>query len=150
MTVLGELLLTAGVFGVSAALLADAPRAPQRVTATGLLWITWLVAAGFATWNRWGVWRPSGETALSYLALSEERARRRRRVADFVLGLVFLQALLFPFFGQVRWTGLILVALYVGWAVWYRWRAGRELAVIRRIASEFQAEGPTVPGEPAV
>ena len=118
MTLASELVLTLGLVVVTVALLADGPRAPQRVTAIGLLWIAWLVAASFATRNRWGVWRPSGEPALGYLALSEERARRRRRVADFVLGLVFLQVLRFPFFGQVRWTGVVLVALYVGWAVW--------------------------------
>lgn len=138
MTVAGELVLTLGLIAVSMGLLADGSGSPQRLTSVGLLWVTWLVAAGFATWNRWGVWRPSGETALGYLALSEERARRRRRVADFVLGLVFLQLVMFSFFGAMEWVGLALVALYVGWAVWYRRRAGRELAELRRIASEFR------------
>lgn len=139
LTVAGEVVFTLCLIAVSAALLAGGGDAPHRVTAVVLLWVTWLVAAGFATWNRRGLWRSSGKTALGYLALLEERARRRRRVADFVLGLVILQLVLAFLFGMIEWLGGAIVALYVGWALWYRRRATGDLVRIRGISAELRA-----------
>lgn len=141
--VAGEVLLTVGLVVLTVHLLgANRPASPRLLTWLGALWLTWLITAGFATWNRWGVWRPSGETAWSYLALSEERARRRRRVATFVLGLVSVQFVLVLIFGEVRAVGLATVTLYAGWAAWYRWKTGRELRAIRRISREFRGGSP--------
>jgi len=138
-TVAGEMVLTLGLVVLSVSLLGgDEPASSRDLTWLGLLWLTWLIIAGFATWNRWGVWQPSGETARSYLALLEERARRRMRAGTFVLGLVFVQFALLLVFGELRSLGLLIVGLYAGWAGWYRWRAARELASIRGIADEFR------------
>jgi hypothetical protein len=137
-TVGGEIVLTLGLVVLSLGLLGGPePASPRELTWVGLLWLTWLIIVGFATWNRWGIWQPSGETARSYLALSEERARRRKRAATFVLGLVSVQFVLLLAFGENRLPGLVVVSLYTGWAGWYRWRAVRDLAAIRRIAEEF-------------
>lgn len=144
-TVAGEGVLTLGLVALTVVVLgADGAASPSTVTWLGLLWLTWVIAAGFATWNRWGVWRPSAETARSYLALSEERARRRRRVATFVLGLVSLQLVVLLVVGEAHPVGLALVAAYVGWAVWYRRRAGRDLEAVRRITDELTAADPDV------
>lgn len=141
-TVAGELILTLALVALTVVLLgADGPASPGEVTWLGLLWLTWLIAAGFATWNRWGVWTPSTETAQSYLELSEERALRRRRVGTFVLGLTVVQLVLLLVLGEVHLLGLAIVAVYVAWAAWYRRRAGRDLEAVRRVAAEFRAGG---------
>lgn len=139
LVVAGEVVLTAGLIALTVTIVrADGPTSSGTVTWLAALWLTWVIAAGFATWNRWGVWQPAAETARSYLALSEERARRRGRVASFVLGLVVVQAVVLLVMGEARVAGLALVALYGGWAVWYGRKAHRELEDIRRIAAEFQ------------
>ena len=145
LVVAGELVLTAALIALTVSLLgANGPASSRLAAWLGLLWLTWLVAAGFATWNRWGVWRPSGETAQSYLALSEERTRRRRRVANFVLALVAVQLVGVLVFGEARAVGLGIAALYAGWATWYRRKAGRELHAIRLVAEEFRRGSGTV------
>ena len=139
-TVAGELVLTLALVALTVVLLgADGPARPRDVTWLGLLWLTWLIAAGFATWNRWGVWTPSAETARSYLELSVERARRRRRVGTFVLALASILLALLLFLGEVHLLGLALMAAYVAWAAWYRRRADRDLEAVREIDAEFRS-----------
>lgn len=145
LVVAGEVVVTVGLIALSLVLVAsDGPISPGTVTLLATLWLTWLVAAGFAMWNRWGMWKPAAETARSYLALLEERARRRGRVANFVLGLISVHLVVVLILGEVRGIGLAVVALYAAWAVWYRRKAHCELEAIRRMAAEFHEEGENV------
>lgn len=139
--VAGEVALTAALVVLTlTAFKSDGATTTRSLGFLGPLWLTWLVAAAFATWNRWGRWRASTESAESYVALLEERTRRRRRVADFVLGLVAVQLAAFVTFGEVHLLGLVLIALYATWALWYRRRANRDLANVRRIAAQLRGE----------
>jgi hypothetical protein len=141
--VIGEVVLTAGLGMLTLTVFTgDGPATARTLGWLGLLWLTWLVVAAFATWNRWGAWRASAESAESYVALLEERTRRRRRVADFVLGLVAVQLVVFSPFGGVHPLGLVIIALYATWAVWYRGRASRELAAIRGIGAQLRGDDP--------
>lgn len=142
--VIGEVALTVALVVLTLTVFTgDGPTTARALGSLGLLWLTWLVAAAFATWNRWGRWRASTESAESYVALLEERARRRRRVADFVLGLVAVQLVVFVALGEVHSLGVVIIALYATWAIWYRSRASRELATIRGIAAQLRGEDPT-------
>lgn len=138
LTVAAEVAVTTGAVALSVLLLRDG--GPHAAARLAWLWLTWLIAAGFATWNRWGVWGPETESAVSYLALAEERARRRWRVAVFVLVLTGAQGALLFLAGLAGTPATFVVVLYAAWAVWYGWRARRDMAEVGRIATEFRQE----------
>lgn len=141
LVVAGEVVLTIGLIVLTlTTLLADDPTGAAAKVWLAAAWLTWAIAAAFATWNRRGVWAPETETARSYLALSEERARRRRRAAAFVLGLTACLAVALIVADEVTVPGLIVVALYAGWAGWYGWKAHRDLDEIRRVAADFRKD----------
>jgi len=141
LVVVGEVLLTAGLIAWTVAvLLSDGPTSSRTVLWLAAAWLTWTVVAGFATWNRWGSWAATTESTRAYLALSEERARRRMRSAGFVLGLAAVVAAVALALGYDGLTGLVLLGLYAAWAIWYRHRARRDLDGIRRTAAEFGGE----------
>jgi hypothetical protein len=141
LVVAGEVLLTAGLIAWTVSvLLSDGPTSSRTVLWLAAAWLTWTVVTGFATWNRWGSWEASTESTRAYLALSEERARRRVRSAGFVLGFAALVAAVALVLGYADLTGLALLGLYAAWAIWYRQRARRELEEIRRTAAEFGGE----------
>lgn len=118
-------------------------------------WATVVAALTFTVRNRRGIWRPAADTTLAFLATAEERARRKLRTARFAIQLTAAQSalvvvLILVRLGRVGHPEQVLgdvlfllgvVAVYVGWALWFRRRAIRELDEVRALRSEWLGEG---------
>lgn len=140
LVVAGEALLTLGLIAITIAVLGGEGRpAPETRLWAGLAWTTWLILVVFALWNRRGVWTAHTESARSFIALSEERARRRVRAASFLFGFTALLGVVIALLGWFGTATGAVILLYLGGALGYGRRARRELASIRRIAAEFDA-----------
>jgi len=137
----GEGILTAGLVGLSATFLVQGGPASAANRAWLLVaWLTWVAVTGFATWNRRGVARAKAESTRSYVALLEERARRRVRGAAFVLGAVAVMALAAGVLGYLGTASGTLLGLYGGWAIWYGVRARQDVDEMRRVRSDLGGE----------
>lgn len=103
------------------------------------------VVAGFAAWNRRGVWAPVGESTRDYLRLARLRLHRSRRSATFVLVIITVEAAAMlvlrselPLLAGSRApvAGVaVLVGVTLAGAVWYRQRQARELERLDRLAT---------------
>lgn len=141
LVVLLEIVLTGVLIAVTVSIVLDAGATGGRMAWLGAVWLTWLAVAGFATWNRWGVWSPQAETARSYLMLAAERARRRRRAALFVFALTAVQAAaLFATRDGITVAGIAIVLLYAAWAVWYGIAAQRDLTRFRGLSAQLRED----------
>jgi hypothetical protein len=82
----------------------------------------------FVLWGRRGLWGPAAETSQAYVALARRRARLRLLTTWLAFALVAAQiAVRVVFDGGVSSLQLIVAAVWVGWALWMRRRAIREL-----------------------
>ncbi len=152
LAVLGEMAVTVVMVGLVWWVLVE----------RGAVALGWVVAAGlhavvlggFTIWNRIGIWRPLGESTAAYLWLAQERSRRQRRSATFVLGLTGIEVaalLAWLVFGAEPdrptgsgWGWLLVAGVFamaVGWAWWYRVRAVRQLARLGVLESQLILEG---------
>ena len=137
----GEVVLTVGLVAWTVVvLLQGAPALAGNALWLGAAWLTWVVVAGFAMWNRRGMWRATAESTRSYLALLEEQARGRARGAAFVVGLVAVMAAAAILLGYTSAIGFAILGLYGACSAWYHRKARRELREIRRIAAAFRGE----------
>ncbi len=136
-----EVLIVGAVVVLTATTLRRGPNTIEIVHLIAV-WVVLVVALRFAIKNRRGLWRPNGESTIDYLSLCEERARRKLRTARFVLQLVLAQTVmvlallawkagrtggLSSLFSDTALAAVVLAG-YIGWAVWFRSRAQGELA----------------------
>lgn len=95
-----------------------------------VLWGSWVVATGFAWWNRRGQWARTAASTLEFVRLSRARAEGKVRIAWFTAGMLVVQlgflavlAAMAPDPGlltPIGWTVTgAVVALYAGWAIRY-------------------------------
>ena len=154
MVVLGELMVTAGLIGVTVWLSGPATVGADTLFLVGA-WLFWGLATGFAWWNRRGQWRLSVASPEDFVRLSLERAERKIRVAWFSAGLLVAQVAFVVALslgrdspaqglGSMLSTLAIVVAAYSGWTVWYYRRARHErehfAAVLRSMEAARQEE----------
>lgn len=153
LVVLGEGLVTAALAWVTLTVIRRTPTVADVVFLTGL-WVIWVIATGFAWWNRRGQWGRSAADTTQFVSLSLEYARRKVRVARFSVGLLLAQLLM----GVVAWVGgaglmrdgfSSLAALmgwlgplslaYLTWIVWYHRRAAAEVRHFRDLLDELES-----------
>ncbi len=138
----GEVLITAVLIGQTIRAVRGEPQLGDGLLPwLTIAWATWVMAVAFAAWNRLGARRAHTETARDYLALSEARARARMRTAAFVLVLTVALGSAIVALGGFGWILAAVVALYLGWALWYGRRAWRDLATVRQVVAEFDDSG---------
>ena len=133
-----ELVLTAALLVWTLAQVRAGP--DQASLAFGsILWVSWIVATGFAWWNRRGQWQRTVATTDEFIRISRVRADRKVRVAVFtgvllvaqvsaiiaLAGTGVLSAALVPG-GAALFSAVVLG--YGGWALWYYRRAVAERA----------------------
>ncbi len=90
----GEIVFSAGILTLLAAAARRSPT-PLDLTAFASLALLAIGAQGWALWNRRGLWRAHGESALVFVDLSILRCRRRLRSARFGAGLLAAETLVF-------------------------------------------------------
>ncbi|HEX7181550.1 MAG TPA: hypothetical protein VF756_06880 [Thermoanaerobaculia bacterium] len=147
----GLILLAAGeilaALGTVAFLFHDLPHRHRPVDLVGFVGtvILFIVAFVFSYWNRRGVWWPAAESTRTFVELSAERCRRRRRTLRFCPWLLAAElAFLIPWavwallsrtepapletwLAAFGWMALASLAL-LGGGAWYKRRTVRELA----------------------
>jgi hypothetical protein len=152
--VVSEIVVTVGVLGMLAAVVA-AERTAVAVWLSAAAVVHSALVWGFSIWNRWGIWRPLGESTRQYLALAMERCVRQRRSAWFVISLVSVEAVLAAWFLSNRtsepsvrvpgwWVAPLMVIVgALSWAVWAVRRANQTLARLRAVEQTLgYPEGP--------
>jgi hypothetical protein len=149
--VLGEVGVTLGVIGVTLWLRGEATIGPDAVFLRGL-WILWFVATCFAWWTRRGQWPQSVASSQEFVQLSLERAKRKKRITWFSLGLLgaqvgfamYLSGLATeasPLLGTSFMAILVpIVAAHLVWALWYYLRAAREQEHFTALKEAFESE----------
>jgi hypothetical protein len=89
-----EIVVTVAVLALAATILAASP--PERPDTRWIWWTLAIAHSGivwaFTLWNRRGIWRPLAQDTAAFLALTRERARRRRHAALFILWFVAAEA----------------------------------------------------------
>jgi Kef-type K+ transport system membrane component KefB len=137
-----EVLITLLALGASVQLVRAGDS--RALVAATWCWLLVTVSWAFALWNRRGTWRPVAEHTRAYLELSFERCRRQLRAVRFVLAMVLVQFPLLALWVAARASAapggahgrrallangflLLLLAGYLGWAIWFRGRTRREI-----------------------
>ncbi|HEV7671600.1 MAG TPA: hypothetical protein VGS22_24025 [Thermoanaerobaculia bacterium] len=106
----GEIVFSAGILTLLAAAARRTPT-PLDLAAFASLALLAIGAQAWALWNRRGLWRAHGESALVFVDFSILRCRRRLRSVRFGVGLLAAETLVFLFWfflNPAAWSGFAL------------------------------------------